>query len=167
MVWLRLFGFAVLYLLFGGFVFVHALFDQWTYNEIRQHGAAATAHISNIKYNAGALSNRYYVVDLIWLDESGQSRTYKSTLSVEFVNSTVIPSTGLGKRDVEIKYLVGNSYARPLVVGDEQERERIVSNDTRWGLGLFLSSLALLLILYAIRRKWAAKKQLYDRRTPT
>jgi hypothetical protein len=58
-IWFRPFGFGIMYLLFGGFVFCHALFDQWTYSEILEHGEIATAEVFNMKYN-----NPYYVAEL-------------------------------------------------------------------------------------------------------
>jgi hypothetical protein len=164
-VWLRLFVFGIVYLLFGSFVFCHALFDQWTYSEILQRGVAATGRINNIKYNAGAFSNPYYVADVTWLDQSRLARTYRTSLSVEFVGS-IIRNGSVVKPDIPIKYLEENSYARPLVIGDEHERERIVSNDTRWGVGLFVSSLVLIVLLYVVRRR-LGNKSFAATRTPT
>jgi len=146
-IWLRVFGFGILYLVFGAFVFCHALFDQWTYNEILQHGVGATADASNIRLNRS-----YYTSDLAWLDKSEQSRTYKTPLSVEFVDS--LRNRGfLARHDIDIKYLEENAFARPLVIGDEREREGIVSNDLRWGIGLFLSSLVLIALMIFFRPK--------------
>jgi hypothetical protein len=159
-IWFRPFGFAIMYLLFGGFVFCHALFDQWTYSEILEHGEIATAEVFNMKYN-----NPNYVGELAWLDKSGLLRTYRTSLSAEFVRS--INQGGHATRlDIPIKYLQGNSYARPLVICDERQRARIVSNDIRWGLGLFLSSIALIILLYVFRRRLAGKKRAVAERLP-
>jgi hypothetical protein len=149
-IWLKPFGFGIMYLTFGSFVFCHALFDRWTYSEILEHGEIATAEVFNLKYN-----NPDYSGKLAWLDKSGLLRTYQTSLSAEFVRS--INQGGHATRlDIPIKYLQENSYARPLVIGDE--RERIVSNDIRWGLGLFLSSIAFIVLLYVFRRRLAGKK---------
>jgi hypothetical protein len=151
-IWLKPFGLGIMYLLFGGFVFCHALFDQWTYSEILKHGEIATAEVFNMKN-----TNSDYSAKLAWLDKSGLLRTYQTSLSAEFVRS--INQGGHATRlDTPIKYLQENSYGRPLVIGDERERERIVSNDIRWGLGLFLSSIALIVLLYVLRRRLAGKK---------
>jgi hypothetical protein len=152
-VWWRFSAFGMLYLLFGSFVFCHALFDHWTGSEILRQGEIATAHINSIKYNAGVLSTAYYGVELTWIDKSGSTRTYRTSLSIEFVRSNTINGNFLN-RDVPIKYLEQNSYARPLVLGDERDRDRIVSNDTRWGIGLFGSSLLLITLLLVVRQKW-------------
>jgi hypothetical protein len=154
--WLRFFLFGVMYLLFGTFVFCHALFDRWAYNEILRHGVTTTGRINGIKYNAGAFNNPYYVIDLVWLDQAGLARTYRTSLSIEFAGS-VTRDGRLVKPDIPLKYLEENSYVRPLVIGDEGERDRIVSNDTRWGFGLFMSSLVLIVLLYVVRRKWLGK----------
>jgi hypothetical protein len=163
--WFRLLIFGILYLLFGSFIFCHALFDQWTYREILQRGVTVTAHINSLKYNAGAFHNSYYIADFTWVDQSGLARTYRISLSIEFVDS-ITPNGSVTKADVPIKYLEENTYARPLVIGDEREREQIVSNDTRWGAGLFVSSLVLIVLLYAARR-WLRNKSFATRRSPT
>ncbi|MES5487699.1 hypothetical protein QMZ05_33545, partial [Bradyrhizobium sp. INPA03-11B] len=131
--------------------------DQWTHSEILRQGVTTTAHIFSIKYNAGALSNPYYVVELMWDDKSGATRTYRTSLSIDFVGSITSKDNAI-KKYLPIKYLEENSYARPLVMGDERERDRIVSNDTRWGVGLFASSLALIALLLWVRRKEAVKE---------
>jgi hypothetical protein len=163
-VWRRLFIFGIAYLLFGSFVFCHASFDQWTYREILQRGVTATGRINDIKYNAGA--NPYYVINLMWLDQSGLARTYRTSLSIEFVGS-ISRNGSVLKLDIPIRYLEENSYARPLVIGDEHERDRIVLNDIRWGLGLFVSSLVLIVLLYAVRRTWLGKKSFAATRSRT
>jgi hypothetical protein len=136
------------------------LFDQWTYSEIIEHGEIATAEVFNMKYN-----NPYYVAELAWLDKFGLLRTYRTSLSAEFVRS--INQGGHATRlDIPIKYLQENSYARPLVIGDEHQRERIISNDIRWGLGLFLSSIALIVLLYVFRRRLVDKKRAVTEQLP-
>ena len=78
-------------------------------------------------------------------------------MSVEFVDS--LRNRGILTRyDIEVRYLEENAYARPLVIGDERERERIVSNDVRWGIGLFLSSLVLFAALIVFRPKSMRRK---------
>jgi hypothetical protein len=153
-VWLRLFLFGLLYLGFGAFGFCYSLFDRWTYSQLLQHGATATAHINKIAYNGGAFGDPYYIADVTWLDRSGSTRTSRVNLSLAFGQPI---ARGARSPDISLTYLEDNSHARQLVTGDERELDQIIANNTRWGIGLFVSSLALIVLLYVVKRKRPGK----------
>jgi hypothetical protein len=114
------------------------------------------ATTGNIKAITGNSGDPYYDADLIWRDQSGSTRSYKISLSAEFMNS--IRDGSYFKQDVSIKYLEDNSYARPLVIGDERGREQFARNNMLYGLGFFIGGVAFL-ILYLHERRSARSAQ--------
>jgi hypothetical protein len=153
----RLLAFGYAYFLFGAFMLAHNVYDRYTYAAILDHGAEATARLVDIRHNAGAPGGKpYYVVDLAWSDKSGGPRTYKASVSLAFASS-IIAGGRVVNPNIKLKFLESQSWARPLIVGDDANRIELMENNLKWGAGFFASSVLALAILYVARAKYLAR----------
>jgi hypothetical protein len=96
-------------------------------------------------------------VDLAWSDKSGGPRTYKASVSLAFAEFDYSRRSS-SQSNIKLKFLERvQSWARPLIVGDDANRIELMENNLKWGAGFFASSVLALAILYVARAKYLAR----------
>lgn len=136
--------FAAPFLAMGAFLVGAAGFQYWGYAEASRHGAEAKAQIRILKAR-----DDLHETELSWTDQAGDRRIVQRPLSKDYVSRN---RERLRVEGAVVRYLPGNSWVLPLVIGDEGLTRSIIWEMFKFGAALVLGSLAVGAAGFGLRR---------------